>query len=81
MEKRLTLLTLQAPKPGDKTSTALVLLHSFNGLEPGYKAMIDNLASEGFIVIAPEWQTFEAKPKDEVVKRLVSDSVSCLKEM
>ncbi len=33
---------------------AVVLIHSFNGLEPGYKTMINNLASEGFVVIAPE---------------------------
>ena len=70
---------LAAPRPGGKTSTALVLLHSFKGLEPGYKVMMDNLASEGFIVLAPEWQTFTEKPKDEAVKQLVIDSVMHLK--
>lgn len=35
----------------------IVLLHSFNGLEPGYKVMIDRIATDGFTVIAPEWQT------------------------
>ncbi len=70
---------LAAPRPGGKTSTALILLHSFKGLEPGYKTLIDNLASEGFVVLAPEWQTFDVKPRDEVVKQLVCDSVTFLK--
>jgi carboxymethylenebutenolidase len=58
----------------------VILIHSFNGLEPGYKVMMDKLASEGFIVIAPEWQTFNRSPRDEVVMQLVSDSVAYLKE-
>src|SRR5659263_150790 len=37
---------------------AIVLIHSFNGLEPGYKNITDNLAKEGYIVLSPEWQTF-----------------------
>ena len=36
----------------------LVLIHSFNGLEPGYKDMCNRIAGDGFVVIAPEWQTF-----------------------
>ena len=35
----------------------LVLLHSFNGLEPGYRTMVDEIAGAGFVVVAPEWQT------------------------
>lgn len=33
---------------------AIVLIHSFNGLEKGYKDMADAMAGEGFVVIAPE---------------------------
>src|SRR5512141_450887 len=34
---------------------ALVLMHSFNGLEPGYRTMCDEIAGDGFVVVAPEW--------------------------
>lgn len=59
----------------------VVLIHSFNGLEPGYKTLADNLSSEGFAVIAPEWQTFNSKPSDEIVSQLVRDSAVYLKNM
>ena len=42
----------------------IVLLHSFNGLEPGYKVMCDRMATDGFVVIAPEWQTFGRQAGD-----------------
>ncbi len=58
---------------------AVVLIHSFNGLEPGYKTMADKFASEGFVVLAPEWQTFNRSPPDQVVMQLVSDSADYLK--
>lgn len=57
----------------------VVLIHSFNGLEPGYKTLVDNFASEGFAVIAPEWQTFNKTPSDEVVGQLIKDSEAYLK--
>ncbi len=57
----------------------IVMIHSFNGLEPGYLDLADALASEGYVVIAPEWQTFERTPKDEVVKELVRSSADYLK--
>lgn len=57
----------------------IVLIHSFNGLEPGYKAMADKVAGEGFVVIAPEWQTFNKTPSDETVGRLIKDAVTYLK--
>ena len=60
------------PYPG------VVLVHSFNGLEPGYEEMVDRFAGEGFVVIAPEWQTFEKSPSDDVVEMLVRDSVAYL---
>ncbi len=58
---------------------AIVLIHSFNGLEPGYKNLSDNLAKEGYIVLSPEWQTFNKTPADEIVGGLINDSVSYLK--
>ncbi len=58
---------------------AIVLLHSFKGLEPGYNDMINKLATEDFVVIAPEWQSFESKPRDEVVKQLVLDCIAYLR--
>jgi carboxymethylenebutenolidase len=63
----------------DRSEPGIVLLHSFKGLEQGYKVMIDRLATEGFVVAAPEWQTFNQKPDDDVVKSLVSDCVDYLK--
>ncbi|MDE4907705.1 dienelactone hydrolase family protein [Methanogenium marinum] len=60
------------PYPG------VVLIHSFNGLEPGYESLVEQFAAEGFVVIAPEWQTFEKSPSDDVVEMLIRDSVAYL---
>jgi carboxymethylenebutenolidase len=49
------------------------MIHSFNGLEPGYLSLADRLAGEGYVVIAPEWQTFNRTPFDEIVGRLIQD--------
>ena len=57
---------------------AVVLLHSFNGLEPGYRVMADRLATEGFVVIAPERQTYGEAPEDNVTEALVRDTVAYL---
>jgi carboxymethylenebutenolidase len=57
---------------------AIVLIHSFNGLEEGYRVMTDNLAKEGFVVLALGWQTFEKSPADGVVQKLVEDSIAYL---
>jgi carboxymethylenebutenolidase len=54
---------------------AIVLIHSFMGLEPGYKEMADRFAAEGFVVIAPEWQTYEQSPADGTVEALINDSL------
>ena len=32
---------------------AIVLIHSFNGLEPGYLNISDDLAKEGYVVLSP----------------------------
>ncbi len=63
---------------GEKKNPGIVLIHSFNGLEPGYRTMMDNMAREGYAVIAPEWQTFNQTPADEEVGGLISASISFL---
>ncbi len=69
---------LSAPAEGGK-KPGIVLIHSFNGLEPGYRTLIDNFASEGYVVIAPEWQTFNKSPGDEVLDGLIRNSVTYLR--
>jgi len=66
----------EPPETGKKP--AIILIHSFNGLEPGYKTISDNLAREGYIVLAPEWQTFNKTPPDEVLQGLIKDSIAYL---
>lgn len=58
---------------------AIVLIHSFNGLEPGYKDMINRMADDGFVVIAPEWQTFGQSPGDPEVEAVIRSSVDMVK--
>jgi carboxymethylenebutenolidase len=65
-------------RAGEGRQPAIVLIHSFKGLEPGYKTLCNNLA-QGFVVIAPEWQTFDSKPRDEVVGRLIEDCATHLR--
>lgn len=59
---------------------AIVLIHSFNGLEEGYRTMTDHFAAEGFVVLAVGWQTFERSPSDATVQQLLTDSVAYLAE-
>ncbi len=68
---------LAAPADGGPYP-AVVLVHSFNGLEDGYRTMTDLLAAEGFVVLAVGWQTFERSPSDAVVRQLLDDSVAFL---
>lgn len=65
--------------PGDDKKPGVVLLHSFNGLVPGYKSITENLAGEGYVVIAPEWLTFGRPTQDEVVGQLIRDCLTYLK--
>jgi carboxymethylenebutenolidase len=65
--------------PGGERKPAVVLIHSFNGLEQGYKDLVDRFAREGFVVLAAGWQTFERSPSDAVVGQLVRDSIALLK--
>ena len=62
----------------ENKSPAIVLIHSFRGLEPGYIDLTDKLASEGYVVISPQWQTFETSPSDMVVEQLIRDSIDYL---
>jgi len=64
----------EGPHPG------IVLVHSFNGLEEGYRTMTDQFAAEGFVVLAVGWQTFERQPSDDTVSQLLQDSVAFLRE-
>ncbi len=61
------------------TYPAIVLIHSFNGLEEGYRTMTDRLAAQGFVVLTPGWQTFTREPSDETVGQLLGDSVALLR--
>ncbi|MBC8170409.1 MAG: dienelactone hydrolase family protein, partial [Anaerolineae bacterium] len=64
--------TSEGPHP------AIVLIHSFRGLEAGYRTMTDQLAAEGFVVLAVGWQTFEQSPSDDVISQLMTDSIAFL---
>lgn len=57
---------------------AVVLIHSFNGLQDGYRDMTEAFAAEGFVVLAIGWQTFERSPSDALVEQLMRDSIALL---
>ncbi len=57
---------------------AIVLIHSFKGFEPGYKKMVDRMAADGYVVIAPFWQTYSNSPSDAEVEALVRKSIAYL---
>ncbi len=57
---------------------AAVLIHSFNGLQDGYRDLTDAFAAEGFVVLAVGWQTFERSPADALVEQLMLDSIAFL---
>lgn len=60
------------PKP------AVILLHSFNGMEQGYKDLVDQMAAAGYVTLALGWQTFEKEPTDATVKALVEEGIKLL---
>ncbi|MBZ0321225.1 MAG: dienelactone hydrolase family protein [Anaerolineae bacterium] len=68
---------LAAPDEGGP-HPAIVLIHSFRGLEEGYRTMTDQFAAEGFVVLAVGWQTFEQNPSDTTMDQLLRDSVAFL---
>jgi carboxymethylenebutenolidase len=57
---------------------AVVLIHSFKGFESGYAKMVDRMAADGYVVIAPFWQTYSNSPADAEVEALVRKSVAYL---
>jgi carboxymethylenebutenolidase len=59
---------------------AIVLIHSFRGLEEGYRTMVDQFAAQGFVVLAVGWQTFEQSPSDATVEQLVRDGIDYLRQ-
>ena len=69
---------LSAPTEGGPYP-GIVLIHSFNGLEQGYRDMVDRFAAEGFVVLAVGWQTFERSPSDDTMSQLVTDGIALLK--
>ena len=68
---------LAAPS-GEGKKPAVVLLHSFNGMEQGYKDLVDEMANAGYVTLALGWQTFEKQPSDAVVQALVADGLKQL---
>ncbi len=64
---------------GDGENPAIVLLHSIMGRQPGYETVSDDLAEEGFVVLALEWQTFEDEPPLETLDALLRDSLEFLR--
>ena len=57
---------------------AIVLIHSFKGFEPGYQTMINRIAEDGFVVVAPFWQTYSDSPSDAEVEALIRNSIAYL---
>lgn len=53
---------------------AIVLIHSFRGFEPGYQTMVNRIAEDGYVVIAPFWQTHFESPSDVEVEALIRNS-------
>ena len=68
---------LAAPA-AEGTYPGIVLIHSFRGLEQGYRDMTDRMAAQGFVVLALGWQTFEQDPSDATMTQLLMDSVTFL---
>ncbi|MDV6375658.1 dienelactone hydrolase family protein [Deinococcus arenicola] len=69
---------LAAPTGGEAKKPAVILLHSFNGMEQGYKDLVDEMAGAGYVTLALGWQTFEKQPSDATVKALVEDGLRLL---
>ncbi|WP_051087009.1 dienelactone hydrolase family protein [Deinococcus apachensis] len=57
---------------------AVILLHSFRGLEQGYRDLVDEMAAAGYVTLALGWQTFEQEPSDATVKTLIEDGLKYL---
>jgi carboxymethylenebutenolidase len=68
---------LAAPASATK-KPAIILIHSFNGLEQGYKDFTDELAKAGFVTLALGWQDYEKEPSDATIMQLVKDGLATL---
>lgn len=68
-----------ATPPEGGRHPAIVLMHSFNGLEQGYKEMADQMAGDGFVVIAPAWQTSNQRAGDPEVESVIRSAVAALR--
>jgi len=64
---------------GEGRRPAIILIHSINGFEPGYKTISDLLMAEGFAVLALQWQAYERTPPDAVMEQLLRDSIAYLR--
>ena len=64
--------------PGAGKKPAVILIHSYNGMEQGYRDLADEMAKAGYVTLALGWQTFEKEPSDAVVKTLVEDGLKSL---
>ena len=62
----------------DGVYPGIVLIHSFRGLQDGYRDLTDAFAAEGFVVLAIGWQTFVSSPSDALVEQLLLDSIAYL---
>ncbi|MCS7198478.1 MAG: dienelactone hydrolase family protein [Candidatus Bipolaricaulota bacterium] len=67
-----------APAGGGRRP-AVILIHSINGFEPGYRTISDLLMAEGFAVLALQWQAYERTPPDAVMEQLLRDSIAYLR--
>ena len=65
---------------GEGIWPGVVMIHSFNGLEPGYLNLAERLAEKGYVVVAPEWQSFNRTPSDETVGQLIQDCSAFLQD-
>lgn len=66
-----------APDAKGKYPT-IVLIHSFNGFQQGYKSLVNKTAEEGYVVIAPFWQTYSRAPSDAEVEALIRNTTAYL---
>ena len=79
--KRKPDLSAYTAAPASKGNyPAVVLIHSFKGFEPGYKKMVDRMAADGYVVVAPFWQTYSGSPSDAEVEALVRNSIAYLEK-
>ncbi len=64
---------------GEGRRPTVILIHSINGFEPGYRTISDLLMAEGFAVLALQWQAYERTPPDAVMEQLLRDSIAYLR--